>query len=502
MLTVLEDLARGIDAACEAQDAPALRDYLESIASLSYADVSNVERGSLAFFEANIYAALRNHADSASADWLEPLLEAEIRALRVARLVLADESTRTLRNDLKLRVITNLANVLNRCGRFVEAIELWDDVLTEHSRFGMALGNKALALYGYARYAGTGIEQALLLRASYRTVKAALEAGVESHAKAQISDLAAHIRSAADWERAEIPLPLFDAGRSKRERRYRRWCVQHRIVLSLINDVEFSVEALQDAVTLPSITIAAGDARDLMPRPYAIFNQLKQEYVSARYLVFEALCERDDKLHFSDRGVVLFDALDYRYYRTWIEKLKMAFLALHAIFDKIAYLVNEYWKVGMETRRISFGSVWHSGARGSQELSAPFAGSDNWPLRGLYCLSRDFHLKPVGEGAVDPEAKVLNEIRNHIAHKYLRVHDHVLYDAKGDRERNGDELGYAISDQELEHQVMKLLKLARSALIGLNCAVTHEEVARGRSLEDKGLVASMDLFVVKDRHRL
>lgn len=502
MTTVLEDLARGIDAACEAQDASALRGYLDSIASLSRTDVSKVERGSLAFFEANIHAALRSLSDSTSAGWLEPLLEAEIRALRVARLTLANESTRTLRNDLKSRVITNLANALNRSGRFVEAIELWDEVLAEHPRFGMAMGNKALALYGYARYAGTGIERALLLRASYRAVKAALEAGVESHATEQISDLAAHISSVADWEKAEVPLPVFDAGRSKRERRYRRWCVRHRIVLSLINDVEFSVEALQDAVTLPPITIAAGEARDLMPRPYAIYNQLKQEYVSARHLVFEALCERDDKLHFSDRGVVLFDALDYRYYRTWIEKLKMAFLTLHAIFDKIAYLVNEYWKVGMEARRISFGSVWHSGGRSSQEPSAPFAGSDNWPLRGLYCLSRDFHLKPVGEGAVDPEAKVLNEIRNHIAHKYLRVHDHVLYDAEGDRERNGDELGYAISDQELEHQVMKLLKLARSALIGLNCAVAHEEVARGRILEGKGLVAPIELFVVKDSHRL
>jgi tetratricopeptide (TPR) repeat protein len=306
MATVLEDLARGIDVAFEAQDAPALRGYLESIALLGRADVSKVDRGSLAFFEANIHAALRIHADSTSADWLEPLLEAEIRALRVARLALADESTRTLRNDLKLRVITNLANAVNRSGRFVEAIELWDEVLAEHPRYGMAMGNKALALYGYARYAGTGIERALLLRASYRTVKAALEAGVESHATAQISDLAAHISSVADWEKAEVPLPLFDAGRSKRERQYRRWCVRHRVVLSLINDVEFSVEAFQDAVTLPSIAIAAGEARDLMPRPYAIFNQLKQEYVSARYLVFEALCERDDKLHFSDRGVVFF----------------------------------------------------------------------------------------------------------------------------------------------------------------------------------------------------
>jgi hypothetical protein len=459
-------------------------------------------RGSLALFEANVHAALRNNADSASSDWLEPSLEAEIRSLRVARLALADETTRTLRNDLKLRVITNLANALNRCGRCVEAIELWDEVLAEHPRFGMAMGNKALALYGYARYASTGVEQALLLRASYRTVKAALDAGVESHARTQMTDLVAHIRSAADWERTEIPFPPFGGGRSKQEREYRRWCVRHRAVLSSINDVELSVEALQDTSTLPSITLAADEATALMPRPYAIFNQLKQEYVSARYLVFEALSERDDRLHFADRGVVLFDALDYRYYRTWIEKLKMAFLALHAIFDKIAYLVNEYWKVGMEARRVSFASVWHSGGRGNQELSARFSGSDNWPLRGLYCLSRDFHLKPVGEGAVDPEAKILNEIRNHIAHKYLRVHDHALYDAKGDRARNGDELGYAISDQELEQQVMKLLKLARSALIGLTCAVAHEEVERARGVGDKGLVVPMELFLVKDGYRL
>lgn len=502
MTTVLEDLARGIDAACDAQDASALRGHLEFIASLNCEDMSNVERGSLAFFEANIHAGLRNNADSISFGWLEPLLEAEIRALRVAKLALADETTRTLRNDLKLRVITNLANALNRCGRFVEAIELWDEALAEHPRFGMAMGNKALSLYGYARYAGTGVEQALLLRASYRMSKGALEAGVESHARAQIENLAAHIRSVANWEKAEIPLPAFGRGRSKQEMQYRRWCVRHRVVLSLINDVELNVEALQDTATLPSITVAANEAAGLMPRPYAIFNQLKQEYVSARYLVFEALCERDKNLHFADRGVLLFDTLDYRYYRTWIEKLKMAFLTVHAIFDKIAYLVNEYWKVGMETRRVSFASIWHSNGRGHQTLSAQFSGSDNWPLRGLYCLSRDFHLKPVGDGSVDPEAKVLHEIRNHIAHKYLRVHDHVLYDASEDRVRNGDELGYAISDRELEQQVMKLLKLARSALIGLNCAVSHEEVQRARGVEDRGTVLPMELFVVEDRHRL
>jgi len=365
----------------------------------------------------------------------------------------------------------------------------------------MAMGNRGLALYWYARYAGTGQEQVLLLRTSYRTLVAALRAGVEPHAREQLKNLVAQLRSRADWDEVEVSWHPFKCGRSKQERLYRRWCVQHRAVLNSINDVELGVDALQDTLTLPSITVAASEATALMPRPYAIFNQLKQEYASARYMVFEALGEKGGKLHFADKGVLLFDAMDYRFYRTWIEKLKMAFLALHAIFDKIAYLVNEYWRVGLEPKRVSFASVWRSTDRASSELSARFSTSSNWPLRGLYGLSRDFHLKPVGEGAVDPEARVLNDIRNHIAHKYLRVHDHFLYDAEKDRARNKDQLGYAVSGQELEHHVMKLLKLARSGLIGLSCAVLHEEAEKRSKIGDEGNFPMM-LSVLEDRFRL
>lgn len=497
----LKDLARKIDAACEAQDVSTLRTHLESIMTWNCAAISPIDRGTLAFYEANIYAAMRAIDGSGTSDWIELGLEDEIRALRVARLALAAETTQTLGTDLKLRVKTNLANALNRCGRFVEAIELWDEALSEHPRFGMAMGNKGLALYWYARYAGTRQEQVLLLRTSYRTLVAALRSGVEPHAREEMEGLVAHLYSRANWDEVEVPLGHFQKRRSKQEQRYRRWCVQHRAVLSSINDVELEVESLQDTLTLPSITVPVNEATPHMPHPYAIFNQLKQEYVSARYLIFEALCEKGEKLHFADRGVVLFDALDYRLYRTWIEKLKMAFLALHAIFDKIAYLVNDYWKVGLEPKQVSFATVWRSADRTRPGLSAMFAESSNWPLRGLYWQSRDFHLKPRGEGAVDPEARVLKEIRNHIAHKYLRVHDHYLYEAERDRTLNEEGLGFAISDQELEHHVMRLLKLARSGLIGLSCAVVHEEAELKSRRGDEG-VYPMAIPVLDDQFRL
>lgn len=68
--------------------------------------------------------------------------------------------------------------------------------------------------------------------------------------------------------------------------------------------------------------------------------------------------------------------------------------------------------------------------------------------------------------------------------------------------RNGDELGYPISDRELVAQVMRLLKLARSALVGVQCAVAHEEVGRSREIGDRGLIFPMAVFEVGDQYRL
>ena len=502
MSYVFEELAHAIDASCESQDEPALRSFLVQIAAMDRAHMSAPERAAVAFYEANIFAALRAGVEApALAQWYQPLLEKEIRALRLARGELADQSTPELGHDLKLRILTNLANALNRCGRVVEAVELWDEVLAEHPRFGMAMGNKALALYWHARYMDDALEQGLLLQMSHRTLKAALLAGVESHAQVQMEELVDHLGSVANWDEVEIAPRPFRSGPSKQERRYRRWCVEHRVVLSPINDVCLQVQSLQDTLTLPAITVLASETTGSLPRPYAIFNQLKQEYVSARFLIFEALSEKGDKVHYADKGVILFDTLDYRYYRTWIEKLKMAFLAVHAIFDKIAYLINDYWKLGLSTRRATFSSVWYTDGLTDKGVSPKFVSSQNWPLRGLYWLSRDFHIKPAGEGAVDPEARVLRAIRNHIAHKYLRVHDHFLYGAKEDRARNDHELGYPISDSELEEQVIKLLKLARSALVCLTCAVAHEESDRKKAIGKQG-VFPMEIPVVHDSYRL
>ena len=237
------------------------------------------------------------------------------------------------------------------------------------------------------------------------------------------------------------------------------------------------------------------------PEVYGIYNQLKQEYVSARYMLFDAITESKEKIHFSDKKVSLYDMLDYREYRLWIEKAKMAFMGAHAIFDKIAYLVNQYWELGQSAKRINFKSCWYKNGKTSDGFAPAFESSKNWPLRGLYWISKEFLGEKTRVSPLQPDAWHISEIRNHIAHKYLKVFDHLLVDTKQWRSVSGHEWEYPISDQELINQTLKLLGLVRSALIYVSLAAHYEESIKKSAINDSQL-GNMPLFEVNEKYRL
>ncbi|MCX7155214.1 MAG: LA2681 family HEPN domain-containing protein [Rhodocyclales bacterium] len=502
MPALLNKLALNIDAATNANDVRGLTEAIEEIASLDRSFLTQVDKATLDFYAANAFAGIR-HATNQHNDWtwIQPSIESEVYHLRSALKSLGSLTTLGIGTDLKLRITTNLANALNHIGRFVEAIELWDQATSEHKEFSMAIGNRALALFWYARYVDGAEIQALFLKQSRAAFARAVALGVEDHANYHMTGWLQHLDTLADWDETSPQLPVFRNGRSKIERTYRKWCVSSRLVLNPANDLTDTLDSLQDTLVLPPITVSALGSGAALPAPYAIFNQLKQEFVAARFLVFEALAERHLPLHFADRGVTLYDALDYRCYRLWIEKLKMAFLSAYAILDKVAYLINDYWKLQLPIRSVTFNSIWFSQNRSSPKLSEPFSSSDNWPLRGLFSLSRDFYSKSRADRPLDPDAKILHEIRHHIAHKYLRVHDEILYSAEGDRARNGQEVSFPISEAELATSSVKLLKLVRSSLIYLSAAVAHEEMKRA-SAKKHGIVFPMPVTVVDDRYRI
>lgn len=500
--SLLEELAKAVDDADDRGDKLAFEQAIARLESINKSACEPIELAAINYYLANALSGLRklDREDETRWNWSQPLLDREILHLRLAVSQLPDG---TGGDVLRPRIITNLANALDATERFVEGLALWKKVLNIQADFGMALASKGNSYFWYAKYVRPESDQALVLRESHKCLFEALAAGVEEHAHASIESMFKHVSSMGDWGKFDVELAPYPAGTTDSEKQYRNWCRKEALFLSPLSDLDLSlgIEDIRDTLVLPSIVVPVSEGSAELPTVYGMFNQAKQEYTSARYLIYEAIQERTQDLHFADKGVTLYDALDYRLYRLWVERMKMAFLASYAILDKLAYLMNSYWKLGLKPTEVSFSGVWYVNGRRRNGIVSTFQGLRNWPLKGLYWLSKDFHHRPEEAGLVAPVPRMLQEIRNHIAHKYLRVHDHIVTHLRVDRTELSSDFSYQVTDDELQTYTVELLKLVRCSMIYLTAAVRQEELDKRSGIGD-GLLASMQMFPVRDDCRL
>ena len=96
------------------------------------------------------------------------------------------------------------------------------------------------------------------------------------------------------------------------------------------------------------------------PPLHGFFNQLKQEYVSARWLLYEGINSRSH--HFSDHGVALWNTMDYPVYGLGIEKVRLAFRVGYSLLDKIACFLTCYFQLDLG-EFVSFRTVWYTNGR-------------------------------------------------------------------------------------------------------------------------------------------
>jgi LA2681-like HEPN len=108
-------------------------------------------------------------------------------------------------------------------------------------------------------------------------------------------------------------------GRSHAEQSYREWCLANRLFLNPINDVISRTLAAHDNLSLLDFQTKLSEPPVLI----GFFNQLKQEYVTARWGYYCGV--HADRAHFSDRYVSLSNTLDYSSYGLAIEQVRTAF---------------------------------------------------------------------------------------------------------------------------------------------------------------------------------
>ncbi|KPZ25677.1 Uncharacterized protein ALO38_02948 [Pseudomonas coronafaciens pv. zizaniae] len=267
-------------------------------------------------------------------------------------------------------------------------------------------------------------------------------------------------------------------GKSRAEREYRQWCLDNHLFLNPMNDLGALPVAAHDALRLPNHNAKVGITY------LAFFNQMKQEYAYARYCLFEG--EQARAVHYADKEVALAFNRDYALYSIGLEQIKTAFRNAYSLLNKVAYFINGYWELGIPEWKVNFRTLWFEprkkgGPTQEWTIRREFMSTRNSPLRALYWVSQDIYSEVLGIVAT-PDAKALDELRNHLGHKHAKVVD-AFHRIAGGSQRHADKLAFVIDREDLVAKTHLLISLSRAALVYLCLAIHHEEpqTAAGRA---------------------
>jgi hypothetical protein len=175
------------------------------------------------------------------------------------------------------------------------------------------------------------------------------------------------------------------------------------------------------------------------------------------------------------------------------------------LLDKVAFFLYRYLDLGHSDDRVYFKTLWYKSQKRSCGLLPAIQQRQNWPLRGLFWVGKDLFERDVPgfQDALEPDAQALYDIRNHLEHKYLKLHEGEwaglppAEDATS--QAMADTLAYHLYRDEFHAKTLRLLKMVRAALIYLALAVRAEERDRGKARKPDSVIPGIPLDVWEDR---
>ncbi|MEQ9467916.1 MAG: LA2681 family HEPN domain-containing protein [Ekhidna sp.] len=370
------------------------------------------------------------------------------------------------------QIHTNLANSMDFCGRFVTAFENWNAALELDNNFGMALGAKgnSMIYHGLNSLYDNG-HQSIYFGLGYQYLNRSITYPLEVYVLQDYTKKIKHLEVNYPWV-VDYQPNLSETSESKLtdEVEYRAWCLENTLFLNPLNDLGKYAIANHDPFALPSMIVNQEKAGSY----HSFFNQIKQEYVSARLFLYKGI--NDPNIHYADNGVMKYDLLDLSIQSIKLEQVKIAYRIAYSIFDKISYFLNYYLDLAIADQKVNFRTIWFD-KKG--ELRDLFKRKPNPMFRALYWISKDlFHNNSNYKTALEPEATEFSKVRNHIEHKGFRVYDQDVFNDLTPSIFE-DKLSYSISFEEFLKKTLKVVKTAREAIIYLSLGIRWEERERG-----------------------
>lgn len=467
LMDEINSLGEKIEAASKEESVETLRNLISECKKMISEINNEYVQGTLYYFMGNAWAyIMQQHYNVGEFPLESEELEHQIKCHRTAKSLI-ELSNKGGDSFMLCQILTNLGNLFSHIGRFAEAQEYFNLCLDINDEFGMAVGNKGFALYYYARVVFEPSQQYFFFKEAREYLSKSISLpDTYPEAKAHFKSIIQIIDKACDSfdeDEAYNNISSVQFKLNKEERQYYCWCSSHRLFINPLNDLNGVGEVLDDNLFFPTI-----DPKSEQMLIF-VFNQLKQEFSSARYLYYEGV--NYAKPHFSDKRVFLTELSCMPIYSLGLEKVKVAFRMCYSIFDKIAYFLNYYLNLNHNPNKTTFRNVWYKGLQKDKGILTSLSITRNWSMRGLYWLSKDLY-EPTFEAVIEPEAKEIATIRNYIEHKGFVVVDHLenQYAVKSDI--------FSIDRSYFYDKTLKLLKLSRCAIMYLAFLVYDEECLR------------------------
>ncbi|MFZ7320556.1 LA2681 family HEPN domain-containing protein [Comamonas jiangduensis] len=502
----LKHLGMFIDAGTDAGNPKSIDRALRQLEILDSRQLSDDHAVVTHYYKANAYGALAGiHHGKSNALTLRWNCTDTLKQMFHLNSAISHKGFDAQNPVLQCQILTNYGNLLKEVGRVIDAIAQWDRALSILPNFGKARGGRGLGLARYTSLQGEGLNKEILAQHAYDSLVSASksDAFFESDDAEQANSYYQHFANQLagyfliDEIREQNYLDEGELGRTKAERAYRAWCLDNRLVLNPLNELGSWTAAAADVLTLPGLTVKISDKLNgARPPPiFGFFNQLKQEYASARFMLYEGITSNG--VHFADRQVKIAETLDYSEFSLATERIRTAYRIAYSLLDKVAVLLNSYLGLGHEDteklKKLSFSNVWFSK---KTSLLPQIQESQNIGLCGLYWLSRELHDGDL-KLSTAADSRELHVIRNELEHKYLKVREGW---AAPFIDKDAGDYAYTLGSNELEAKALRVMEIARSALLYLTFAIEHEELIKADS-SSKALTVKMHVETMKSSRK-
>ncbi|EOI3581954.1 TPA: hypothetical protein SMM58_001566 [Proteus mirabilis] len=223
---------------------------------------------------------------------------------------------------------------------------------------------------------------------------------------------------------------------SKKQKKYLEWCASNRLFLNDLNDVCKYPITYQDIFELPSFVQSLNSSLSMSEELsyHGNYDELKNDYCYARYLIFSSKDILDDTPHMFNSTYQHVEDMTYSINNLKVAQYKSAFRIVYSIFDKIAYLISRFFDLNdlKHDKKISIDNLFRdfTGNKNKWKPHKKLKDSDNHFIHALFYILKD--IRKVGDSDsatkwLDPNAVAFAEIRNAMEHRSLKIVDDFGY---------------------------------------------------------------------------